>query len=301
MYSMMKGKELIDLKLIALDMDGTLLSSDLKISKENLEAIKDAQEAGHTIMICSGRAKEDALNLLGEFNLSLPIGSSNGAIVYADGQVINARYLKKEKVYEVAKKIESIGFPYKLYTNEGVYAPHNWKEQVMKSYQLNKHTLDVSVDEFERITAKQERSNLITYFKDIEEMMTNTDLHVSKFFILTFHKEQRKQLLQLLQQDTEVMVTASASTNLEVMDQYGHKENGLREMAHYFNIPMENTVAIGDNFNDVPMLKAAGLSIAMGNAEEEVKQLCNVVTTTNDEHGVAHAIYQYVLQETKQK
>lgn len=298
---MMKGKGLIDLKLIALDMDGTLLSSDLKISNENLEAIRHAKEAGHTVMICSGRAKEDALKLLEEYKLSLPIGASNGAVVYADGKVINARYLKKEKVHEVAKKIESIGFPYKLYTNEGVYAPHNWKEQVMKSYQLNKHALDVSIEEIERITEKQQRANLITTFEHIEEVITNTNLHVSKFFILTFHQNQREQLLQLLQQDEEIMVTASAPTNLEVMNKHGHKGNGLREMAHYFNIPMEHTIAVGDNFNDVPMLEVAGLSVAMGNAEEEVKQLCDVVTMTNDEHGVAHVIYQYVLQETKQK
>lgn len=55
------------------------------------------------------------------------------------------------------------------------------------------------------------------------------------------------------------------------MDKHGHKGNGLQEMAAYFNIPIEDTVAIGDNFNDVPMLQVAGLSVAMGNAEEDVK------------------------------
>jgi hydroxymethylpyrimidine pyrophosphatase-like HAD family hydrolase len=79
------------------------------------------------------------------------------------------------------------------------------------------------------------------------------------------------------------------------MDTNGHKGNGIRVMAEYFNIPIENTVAIGDNFNDVPMLKTAGLSIAMENGDPAVKEIADVVTLTNNEHGVAHAIEKYVL------
>ncbi|MDM5153036.1 Cof-type HAD-IIB family hydrolase [Bacillus sp. DX1.1] len=293
-----KNKEVISLKLIALDMDGTLLSSKLEISKENLQAIRNAKEEGHIVMICSGRAKEDALKLLEEYQLSLPVGASNGAIVYVDGNVINARCLQKDKVYGLAKLLESEGFPYKLYTNKGVYAPHNWKEQVLHAFELNKHSLDVTIEEIERITEKQQKSNLITSFKNIEDVVNDPTLEISKFFILTFDAEHRSQVLQSLQKDQAIMVTASAPTNLEIMDQHGHKGNGLQEMASYFDIPMQDTIAIGDNFNDVPMLEVAGLSVAMGNAEEDVKKLCDVVTLTNDEHGVAHAIKQYVLKQT---
>ncbi|WP_459503392.1 Cof-type HAD-IIB family hydrolase [Bacillus sp. C1] len=285
------------MKLIALDMDGTLLSSNLEISKENLQAIRDAKAAGHIVMICSGRAKEDVLKLLEEYELSLPVGASNGAIVYVDGKVINARCLQTDKVYKLAKLLEYEGFPYKLYTNNGVYSPYNWKEQVMQAFKENENALDVTMEELERITEKQKKSNLITDYQKIEDVVNNPDLEISKFFISTFNDEQRSQLLQSLQEDEEIMVTASAPTNLEIMDKHGHKGNGLQEMASYFNIPIQNTIAIGDNFNDVPMLEVAGLSVAMGNAEEEVKKLCDVVTLTNNEHGVAHAIEQYVLKQ----
>ncbi|AWC31262.1 HAD family phosphatase [Bacillus cytotoxicus] len=292
-----KSKEVVILKLIALDMDGTLLSSNLEISKENLQAIHAAQEAGHIVMICSGRAKEDALKVLEEYKLSLPVGASNGAIVYVDGNVINSRCLQNDKVYKLAKLLESEGFPYKLYTNQGVYAPYNWNEQVMRTFEENKHELDITIEELERITEKQKKSNLITDFQKIEDVISNADLEISKFFILTFHARHRSALLQTLQKDKEIMVTASAPTNLEIMDKDGHKGNGLREMAAHFNIPLRDTVAIGDNFNDVPMLEIAGLSVAMRNAEEDVKKLCDVVTLTNDEHGVAYAIKQYVLKQ----
>ncbi|AZJ18460.1 HAD family hydrolase [Bacillus wiedmannii] len=293
-----KSKEVVILKLIALDMDGTLLSSNLEISKENLRAIQTAKEAGHIVMICSGRAKEDALKLLEEYKLSLPVGASNGAIVYVDGKVINSRCLQNDKVYKLAKLLESEGFPYKLYTNKGVYSPYTWQDQVMQAFEENKHALDVTLEELERITEKQKKSNLITDFQKIEDVVNNPELEISKFFILTFNAAHRAQLLSMLQEDTDISVTASAPTNVEIMDKHGHKGNGLQEMAAYFNIPIEDTIAIGDNFNDVPMLQVAGLSVAMGNAEEDVKKLCDVVTLTNNEHGVAHAIEKFVLKQT---
>ena len=268
-----KSKEVVILKLIALDMDGTLLSSNLEISKENLQAIQTAKEAGHIVMICSGRAKEDALKLLEEYKLSLPVGASNGAIVYVDGKVINSRCLQNDKVYKLAKLLESEGFPYKLYTNKGVYSPYTWQDQVMQAFEENKHALDVTLEELERITEKQKKSNLITDFQRIEDVVNNPELEISKFFILTFNAEHRAQLLSMLQEDTDISVTASAPTNVEIMDKHGHKGNGLQEMAAYFNIPIEDTIAIGDNFNDVPMLQVAGLSVAMGNAEEDVKTM----------------------------
>ncbi|NGY88269.1 HAD hydrolase family protein [Bacillus megaterium] len=77
----------------------------------------------------------------------------------------------------------------------------------------------------------------------------------------------------------------------------GNKGNGLKVMAKYFGIPLEDTVAIGDQFNDIPMFKVAGLSIAMANAEQEVKELSDVITLTNDENGVAYAIDNYVLKK----
>lgn len=266
-----KSKEVVILKLIALDMDGTLLSSNLEISKENLQAIQTAKEAGHIVMICSGRAKEDALKLLEEYKLSLPVGASNGAIVYVDGKVINSRCLQNDKVYKLAKLLEFEGFPYKLYTNKGVYSPYTWQDQVMQAFEENKHALDVTLEELERITEKQKKSNLITDFQKIEDVVNNPELEISKFFILTFNATHRAQLLSMLQEDTDISVTASAPTNVEIMDKHGHKGNGLQEMAAYFNIPIEDTIAIGDNFNDVPMLQVAGLSVAMGNAEEDVK------------------------------
>jgi hydroxymethylpyrimidine pyrophosphatase-like HAD family hydrolase len=96
----------------------------------------------------------------------------------------------------------------------------------------------------------------------------------------------------------ETFVTSASPFNLEVTHINGNKGYGLKAMASYFNIPIENTVAIGDEKNDLPMLNIAGLSIAMGNAEEEVKLSSDVVTLSNDENGVAYAFEKYIFKES---
>ncbi|WP_028401263.1 Cof-type HAD-IIB family hydrolase [Ectobacillus panaciterrae] len=289
------------MKLIAIDMDGTLLSEELEISEQNLAAIRQTQEEGHVVMICSGRAKSDILQFLDRYDLNCPIGASNGSVVYVEGAVLQAAYVPKQTVFTLSDLLEKGAFPYKLYTNKGIFVPRDWKEKVIKAFEGGtSHTHSFTLEEIERITERQLKSNIIQFYDDIEELLAD-NIEVEKFFILTLHEQKREQLLANMQQQPGIMITASAPTNLEVMHENGHKGNGLRAMAQHFGIPLENTIAMGDNFNDVPMLQTAGFSIAMGNAEEKVKEICDAVTLSNNESGVAHALKTYVLQKTEQR
>lgn len=289
------------MKLIAIDMDGTLLSHDLQISEHNMNAIQQAQREGHIVMICSGRAKEDLSGLLQRYNLSLPLGTSNGAVVYVNDTLLQASYINKAIALQTALHLEAEGFPYKVYTNQGIYVPTNWNENVMHTWQAaSSQSHNFTIEDVQKVTEQQLQSNVIRSFDNISALLSSDELEVEKFFILTLDDQVRTQLLEHLQVIDEIGITASAPTNLEAMNRNAHKGNGLRAMAKHFGIPMEHTVAIGDNFNDVPMMQAAGFSIAMGNAEQEVKDLCDAVTLTNEEHGVAHALETYVLQKTKQ-
>ena len=87
----------------------------------------------------------------------------------------------------------------------------------------------------------------------------------------------------------------SKDNYLEVTAKHVSKEHALLEVAKYYDLPLEEVMTIGDNFNDSPMLALAGLGIAMGNAPEGVKETANLVTASNDEHGVAQAIREHVL------
>ncbi|QJX79953.1 Cof-type HAD-IIB family hydrolase [Priestia megaterium] len=286
------------MKLICLDMDGTTLSSTNEISKENIEAIRKAQEEGHIVMVLSGRAPESINATLEKYDLNCPIGGSNGTAVFADGNLLELTSLTKEQNKAAVSELDKEFVPYKIYTNKGIYVPQDWENRLNKVLSSGKIPSEYYKNEnFERMTKIPDEAEGIQFFDSVQTLIEDNDITIQKFFILSLDPNQKDRLQVYLQEIEDTYITTSSPFNLEVMNIKGNKGNGLKVMAEYFGIPLEDTVAIGDQFNDIPMFKVAGLAIAMGNAEQEVKELSDVVTLTNDEHGVAFAIDKYVLKK----
>ncbi|MBQ1289189.1 MAG: HAD-IIB family hydrolase, partial [Erysipelotrichaceae bacterium] len=103
--------------------------------------------------------------------------------------------------------------------------------------------------------------------------------------------------LHLMNEVPEVTVTASHITNIEIFAKDSGKDVAIKEIARMYGIDMQNVMAIGDNDNDVEMLKAAGVSVAMGNATDSAKKVADFVTKTNDEDGAVFAIEKLVLDK----
>ncbi|MGM7719258.1 Cof-type HAD-IIB family hydrolase [Metabacillus sp. Hm71] len=283
-------------KLIAIDLDGTLLSSNIEISNENVEAIQKAQQAGHVVMICSGRAPEDIKQLIDQTPLDCPVAGSNGTKVLADGKLLSQISIDKEHVKKVAAILNEKKYPFKLYTSHGILVASTWTERMLAFLEQNQEfSKGLTPKEYKFLTEQPKETDTIKVFDEIEEVLKIEEIAIQKFFIPTISG--KDELIATLKAIEGISITTSGPFNIEIMDTNGHKGNGIKVMAEYFNIPIENTVAIGDNFNDVPMLEAAGLSIAMGNADPTVKDIADVVTLTNNEHGVAHAIETYVLEK----
>jgi hypothetical protein len=286
------------MQLVAIDLDGTLLSSQLTISTENLEAIREAQNQGNIVMICSGRAPENIFELLNDYNLSCPFAASNGTVVVIDGKEREIISMAKPEVLKTAQILESYQSPYKLYTNDGIWIPKSWYDNIQTSLKENEELKSQLTElEYRQLTEQPKETDSIHFFNHIQDVIDLHDLFVQKFFILQLHPQKREEMMEELKKLKGLTITTSGNDNIEVMDEKGNKGFGLNAVARHFNIPMNNTIAIGDNFNDVPMLEAAGLSVAMGNADPKVKEICDVVTKTNDEHGVAHIIRKYVLNK----
>lgn len=281
------------MKLIALDLDGTTLNSKKEISQENLLAIKKAQKEGHIVMALSGRYYKSVKAVLDRYNLNLPIGADNGASLYVNGKLINQTSLTPSQCRMVAEEIEKECLPFKIATNEGVIVQEDWDvriEQVLSSGKIPKENLEHK--DFLMYT-RPAAAHGQTSFKLDDDMFS---VHsIQKFLVLCALPEQRYRLESQLKKVKDITITYSAPYVLEVSTRNGHKGYGLQTMADYFQIPIKDTLAIGDERNDLSMFLTAGLSIAMGNAEEEVKEYSDVVTLTNDENGVAHAIEKYVL------
>ena len=284
------------MKLIALDLDGTTLSSNNEISNENIRAIKRAQQQGHIVMILSGRAPESINSLLNKYNLELPLAGSNGTAVYANGKLLELTSLSPSQNKLALDILEKNYAPYRVYSNKGIYVPTDWEKRVEKSISGMPEEYSQS-QFFERMTRNPGKAEGTSFFENVHSLLKEEEIRIQKFFILTLNPNLKTRLWQSLLSVDDVYLTSSSSLNIEVMNGSGNKGNGLKVMADYFNIPLEDTIAIGDQFNDLPMLKVAGLSIAVDNAEDEIKKVCDVVTLSNDENGVAYAIEKYILKK----
>ncbi|PFH83673.1 Cof-type HAD-IIB family hydrolase [Bacillus sp. AFS088145] len=286
------------MKLIALDLDGTTLNTNKIISEETLNSIKKAQAAGHIVMILSGRSPSSVNDELSKYGLNCPVGGHNGTALYVNGKLIELNSIGRPQIQKIALDVESEDLPYNISTNKGIFAPSNWDKRfehvvssgrVPKEYFSNRH--------FKMFTTPPNVYGH-SFFNKVHEIIENEDFTIQKFLILTLDPKQMERLEKKLRFIDEIFVTSASPFNLEVTHINGNKGYGLKAMASYFNIPLENTVAIGDEKNDLPMFNLAGLSIAMGNAEEEVKLSCDVVTLSNDENGVAYAFEKYIFKES---
>ncbi|WP_242143077.1 MULTISPECIES: HAD family hydrolase [unclassified Bacillus cereus group] len=283
------------MKLIAIDLDGTLLSKNKMISKENAEAIRKCQEEEHVVAICTGRSIVDIERLLQEVNLQCPIIAENGAVIYKDKTMLKRYAIQNEHALEIIEYLEEQGMYYQLYTDKGVYVPKYGEENVRKEMEAIRNLgINLSEEEVENIAALY-LEHTAFHSTDSCKAIINKELYVHKFLPFSYDKTKLKRLKEKFQHNSKLIISASYWHNLEINHCDAQKGNGLYTLAEYLNIPFENTVAIGDGLNDISMMQKANMSIAMGNAVNELKEMCHYETLTNEEHGVAHALYHYVM------
>lgn len=277
------------MKLIAIDLDGTLLSDEGNINQVSSEAIRKRQEAGDIIAICSGRSLHDTKELTKRAGLDLPLITGNGAVTYADHKVMEHLSMQPRLVKELMEKADKEGLYYEIYTNEGIYLERDITA-----------ILEKEIDDYPNISEedREKMRTMIATQKDQFGLKTVEDYHsinyesldVYKVFILSFNLELLAKLNEELRNRGDVSITGAGRQKIEIAHESASKGNALRSLARYFQVPMEHTVAIGDNFNDIPMFEAAGESVAMGNAESEVKEKADITTKNYNENGVAYAL-----------
>jgi 5-amino-6-(5-phospho-D-ribitylamino)uracil phosphatase len=271
--------------LIALDMDGTLLNSEGRISEGNKEAIVRAQKEGHIVAIATGRAYNDAYRQLERVGLVCPIIGLNGAsITLIDGTAIGDVPLDKEKLIPVLEWVRKQQDLYcEIYTNDAVYVGlHNRKHLE----ELADSVADKYPD-LREIVKKQFQQAIVTYVNDIREVWLEKDTVFYKVLIFSLNKESLEAASLKCKDISGVTVTSSHPNNIEINHEQATKGHALTKLAAYYNIDMKDTVAVGDSHNDLSMFQVAGYRVAMGNAAPKVKENSDFVTRTNDEDGVA--------------
>ncbi|NEZ50041.1 Cof-type HAD-IIB family hydrolase [Clostridium botulinum] len=262
-------------KLIAIDMDGTLLNSDKKLSRENIATINEAMKRGIRVAICTGRPYsgiEPYASEIGLCNEDEYIISQNGSYVSNgnDTKTISAKYLKEQEVNEILSYLQEKNVGIVLVTD---------KEYLAYNCEINEEMNHDAALVFKEIKKFDVNKNNIEDLKLLKIMIMDK---ADKIDELT--KNMDKSIT------SNFYVVRSMPYLIEIMAKNIDKGYGLLKLARYLNIKDEEIMVIGDELNDIGMFRVAGMGVAMANANEEIKKLADFITLSNDENGVSYAI-----------
>ena len=289
------------IKLIASDMDGTLLNNNHNIPKENIELIKFAKKHGIEFVVATGRAYYEALPALKAENISCDVISFNGGIIYdKNGKIINITPMELKDLYYTIEILKSLDISYQLYTKNTIYT--NSIETDINAYiDLIKANGEEPNEQHLREEAKNKlKLGYITEVDNIELYMNQKDNPAIKVIGLSNDKSKLKNATELLSGNTNISVTSSGANNIEIMDKKATKGEALKIVAEINNISLENTVAIGDNLNDQSMLEIVKYSIAMKNGNKLLKDNAKYITDkTNTEGGVADSVMKLLKEHNE--
>ncbi|EUJ21401.1 Cof-type HAD-IIB family hydrolase [Listeria aquatica] len=280
------------IKVIASDMDGTLLNSDICVTEENVKAIEHARGKGIHFVLCTGRMYDDAMRLINEAGLFAPAICMNGAEIRDEhGKILLQHVIDKDLAKKTFQILTDLGMYTEIFTNIGPVTVDREKGKAFMIEMFQKIHPESTVQTItEQIENRFEAKN-IHEIKDPERIFSNDEMKILKFITFSADPDVLKQAREALNVSNELAITSSFSDNIEITNHEAQKGISLQYYVEKLGVSLEETFAIGDNMNDISMLKMAGYSVAMGNAEDKVKKEAKFITTTNDENGVAAAIY----------
>ncbi len=270
------------IRLIAIDMDGTLLGSDNLISEENARALRDANEAGIEIAICTGRMVEEITGYAQRAGFSCWAAGCNGArVLDPTGKLVIRHDLPDGSARQAAALLLASDLPFNAFYGSDMVLIHDEATSAMQQ-------------KWARETV--ERGEVRVHFG---EAALEKALDEGLIKLLAFEDAVKPRLAEVgaqLDALAGIDVTSSWSDNREIMPEGITKGRALAEIAERLGIPREQVMAIGDHENDRSMLAWAGVSVAMGNATEGIRALCAHQTDPCDHSGVGRAVRRLALE-----
>ncbi|MCL2007470.1 MAG: Cof-type HAD-IIB family hydrolase [Treponema sp.] len=268
------------IRILAIDMDDTLLSSELSISPRTREAIKRTEQAGVIIVLASGRipeAMDPYVRFLGLNTRPGYLISNNGALITESdtGNVVHESMLDHKTILTICDLAEQEGFPLQMYADNITYISRK-----------NKYS-----DIDEKLTGL--RQVVVENFRDL------ADFGCYKL-IVPGEPELLSGVENLLRKNMQEKLGIFTSRKYFLQVSHGDSNKGaaLSMIAGLKNISAEETMAIGDSMNDEAMIRWAGIGVAMANGDERLKKIADAVSEkTNDEDGVAEIIKKYILDK----
>ena len=273
----------MNIKLIAADLDGTLLTPEKTISDESRRAIREAQAAGIEFVLCTGRGISECLELL-QWLPPLRYGVCCTGAYIADFKKQTAIFktpLTADQAREVYHIVRNYDCLVSYFADDAVYnsvqaverARQLYPESMLELY-LSSHILKDDLDGF-----------IDSYRGDVDK------------FYIAFHSKAERDLAYAQVKDLPYYITGAGFVDFEVMNPNADKGTGLASLAKHLGILPDEIAAIGDSGNDIPMLNYAGLAVVMENGDDETKANADLIAPSNAHDGVAWAIDRIIKGE----
>ena len=288
-------------KLIAIDLDGTLLNSRGEVSEATKEALKKVKNQGTEVVLTSGRPISSTKTIAMELEMDNYLISGNGAVVYdiKNEEVICDRYLNKNQILKIIKICEENSFYYNIYTDDEVIAKslnynilfyHN--ENIKKVEEKRTH-INIVQDVEKYIEQSGKEKFLKITVCDESKLIFNSIIkklkEIKNIDVLEFEYMSRKKI-KFGTDNIDIQYYYTEITNKDV-----NKWTAIEFLINKLNINGQEVAAIGDNMNDKEMILNSGLGIVMGNSNPQIKDIADVIVADNNSEGVLEAINKYIL------
>lgn len=288
-------------KLVAIDLDGTLLNSYGQISEKNRKTLKEAQINKVNIVLASGRLLNSVKNIASDLGDNRYIICGNGSLIYdlQKDEIIYDKFIEIKKVLQIIDICEKNSIYYNIYTESMVIAK-TLENNVLFYHQENANKPENKKTKINLV------DNIYDYVKNLknENILKITISDKSSIIFNSIIKKLRNikniDVLDVAHMSRKIIKSGTEEVSLEyyyteITNENVDKWNAIEWLAEKLEIKNEEIMVIGDNVNDKMMIENAGLGIAMGNSAPYIKEVADKVVSSNNENGVAQAIIENCL------
>lgn len=262
------------IRLVAIDLDGTLLNSRKELHPQTVQAVEAVKQSGIMVTLATGRTFGSTAPFAKLLGIDIPIITNNGAYIaaVANNQVVEKKTMLMEQAKTMISQLEQAGYYIKVYIDDHLYVQQATEETHDFSRRFGVPFTAVGKLNLAKMKANPLKVAVIDRSERIKEVWRMLEPWKDHFCI-----------------------SRDGEQGIEITEKTANKGAALATLCRLLHISMNDVMAIGNEGNDVSMVRNAGIGVAMGNAYEELKQLAAIVTKTNDELGVAYVLKNYIL------
>jgi len=271
-------------KLVCIDLDGTLLTDEKTITKENIETIRKASSLGINICIATGRIYKFVDHIKETLGNKIKVIASNGGIILKEDEALSFKTLSYEEILRLKNLTKDYNVDIYLNTENEIISeksiPKTYSYKVINNGLKDRYKVNI-VENYPFENLKYDKK-----YKIVKAICINKD-----------DLNEVKKVRQLLEETNKFEISSAEHHYCEINSKGVSKGKAVEELAKSLKIDIKEVMCIGDGGNDIEMLKRAGISIAMKNGMEDVKSLANYITEDNNNSGVAKAIEKFILNK----